>query len=226
MSTSALLNLSQSVTVVVVHYQTPELLQQTVDSFREFYPSVPLLIVDNGSSGDSDAILTHYESEQESNTTVHREKENLFHGPALDKSARELVKTPFCFFLDSDTRTEKGGFLEEILQVLNEDPKNYAAGRQILANRRGFKDEAGFPILLTPYLMLKREDYPRFPPFIHHGQPGLQHFMEVQKAGFRIIDFPMHHYIHHIWRGTASKYGYRLGWRGKWDYLMNKLGWV
>ena len=34
----------------------------------------------------------------------------------------------------------------------------------------------------------------------------------------------MDDYIDHLWRGTASKFGYGLGLKGKFDYLLNKLG--
>lgn len=223
------------VTVVTVHYQTPELLRKTVESFQRWYPSIPYLVFDNGSSPDSEKVLRQIEmpglsewgqsAEGGAEVHVHREPSNIFHGPALDKAVREMVSTPYVFFLDSDTETQTPGFLEQAIEQLEQDPSMYAAGRQIRVNRRGFKDPDGFPILLTPYLLLKTDLYRQFSPFIHHGQPGLKHFYEAQQAGYRLIDFPMHHYIDHLWRGTASKFGYRLGLRGKWDFLMNKLGW-
>lgn len=219
----------KQVTVVTVHYQTPDLLRTTVDSFRAVYPDVPYLVFDNGSSSASTQTLTELGEGGRRNgrepVKVHIEARNLFHGPALDKAIREMVTTPYCFFLDSDTETRRLGFLEDVMEQLEQDSKYYAAGRVIRVNHRGFKDPDGFPILLTPYLILKTEHYRRFPPFVHHGQPGLRHFYEAQRDGFQLIDFPMHEYIDHLWRGTASKFGYRLGLRGKWDYLMNKLGW-
>ena len=240
----------KQVTVVTVHYQTPDLLRTTVDSFRAVYPDVPYLVFDNGSSSASTQTLTELGEggqwngnkrrdleeqrdlegqrdlvRQREPVQVHREERNLFHGPALDKAIREMVTTPYCFFLDSDTETRRPGFLEDAMEQLEQDSKYYAAGRVIRVNHRGFKDPDGFPILLTPYLLLKTEHYRQFPPFVHHGQPGLRHFYDAQRDGFQLIDFPMHEYIDHLWRGTASKFGYRLGLRGKWDYLMNKLGW-
>ena len=49
------------VTVVTVHYQTPELLRKTVESFQRWYPSIPYLVFDNGSSPDSEKVLLEIE---------------------------------------------------------------------------------------------------------------------------------------------------------------------
>jgi hypothetical protein len=155
---------------------------------------------------------------------VHFEEKNIYHGPALHKSLTELVETEYCFFLDSDTITKRGGFLERGVEELSSNKKNYAFGYCIKANERGFKDENGTTIAVTPYLMLKCEHYNKFPQFIHHGQPVLFNFKEAQKKGYKVIHYPMDKHIDHLWRGTASKYGYKLGLKGKMDYLLNRLG--
>ena len=37
---------------VIIHYQTPDLLKMAVESFKRFYPKMPLYVVDNGSDSD------------------------------------------------------------------------------------------------------------------------------------------------------------------------------
>jgi hypothetical protein len=39
-----------------------------------------------------------------------------------------------------------------------------------------------------------------------------------------LVDFPVEEYIVHKGRGTAARHGYRLGWRGKLNFVMNRLG--
>lgn len=212
------------VTTVIVNYQTPELLRKAVLSFRKHYPDNSILIFDNGSEDDSKKVINELKIQYPESIRTHFEGENIYHGPALDKSVRELVETEFCFFLDSDTVTKKKGFLEKGLEILSSDEKNYALGYKLNANKRGFKDPDGSPIILTPYLLMKTEPYDRFPPFLHHGQPVLFNFREAHKNGYKLIHFPMEQYIDHLWRGTASKYGYGLGLKGKFDYILNKLG--
>lgn len=212
------------VTTVIVNYQTPELLRSAVLSFKEHYPETRVLIFDNGSKDDSKSVIAKIQNQYPDSIFTHFEEENIFHGPALDKSITELVKTEFCFFLDSDTVTKKKGFLEKGVDILSANTKNYALGYKLNANKRGFKDPEGTPIILTPYLLMKTTPYQKFPPFFHHGQPVLKNFREAQNNGYELIHFPMEEYVDHIWRGTASKFGYGLGLKGKFDYLLNKLG--
>lgn len=214
----------KQLTTVIVNYQTPDLLKNAVLSFKKFYPEVKLLLFDNGSRDHSKQVIENLRLEYPETVKIHFEEENIFHGPAMDKSIREMVDTDACFFLDSDTVTKMGGFLEEGLARLMSRKENYALGHKLSTNKRGFKDPEGTPIILTPYLLMKTEPYKAFPPFFHHGQPVLKNFREAQKNGYKLLHFPMDEYIDHLWRGTASKFGYGLGLKGKVDYLLNKLG--
>lgn len=213
-----------SVTTVIVNYQTPDLLRNAVLSFKKHYPDIKIIIFDNGSADNSISIIADLQEQYPESIESHLEEKNIYHGPALDKSIRELVKTDYCFFLDSDTVTKEKGFLEKGLDLLSSEEKNYALGYKLNANKRGFKDPEGTPIILTPYLLMKTAPYRKFPPFFHHGQPVLDNFREAQKKGYKLIHFPMEEYIDHLWRGTASKFGYGLGLKGKFDYFLNKLG--
>ena len=213
-----------NVTTVIVNYQTPKLLQNAVQSFKKFYPDVDVLIFDNGSNDQSAQVIKRLEELYSDSVRTHFEIKNMFHGPALHKALDNLIQTEYCFFLDSDTITKKQGFLEKGIEILSSDSNNYALGFRIKVNRRGFKDPNGIPIAVTPYLLMKTKPYHQFPPFHHHGQPVLKNFYEAQKQGYRIESFPMDEYIDHFWRGTASKYGYGLGLKGKIEFMLNKLG--
>ncbi|NBC26615.1 MAG: glycosyltransferase [Bacteroidetes bacterium] len=213
-----------SVTTVMVNYQTPDLLRRAVHSFKTHYPKVPLLIFDNGSQDQSPAMIKTLAKRYAGTVQPHFEEKNIYHGPALHKTLTSLVDTEYCFFLDSDTITHRGTFLEKGVDQLSSGEKNYAIGHVIRVNRRGFKDPHGFPIVVTPYMLMKTAPYRKFPPFIHHGQPVLNNFRKAGEKGYRILHFPMDEYIDHLWRGTASQYGYGLGMRGKLDYVLNKLG--
>jgi len=54
--------------------------------------------------------------------------------------------------------------------------------------------------------------------------PVLKNCMEAGKKGWNICPFPIADYIEHLGRGTAKKYGYGLGFKSRWDFLLNKLG--
>jgi hypothetical protein len=73
-------------------------------------------------------------------------------------------------------------------------------------------------------MMLRRKLYHEFPAFEHRGMPTLRNFAAAQRQGYVLKSFPVEKYIAHFGRGTASRYGYGLGMRGKVDYVLNKLG--
>lgn len=210
------------ITTVIVNYQTPVLLVNAAGSFKEHYPEVPLLIIDNGSDDDSPKIISNL-CEVLPNTKPHFLKKNIYHGPAMDLAARELAESEYIFFLDSDTATQKPGFLEEMNGFFKEESV-YGVGEILTVNKRGFKSDEGVQILMTPHMLLNRNMYLKLLPFIHHGQPTLKNFTDAKEKGLELRPFPVSDYIYHHWRGTAKKFGYGLGMKGKWNYLMNKIG--
>ena len=48
---------SSAVTVVVINFGTPDLTRRAAESFRSFYPLLPLLLIDNGSQDESRRTL-------------------------------------------------------------------------------------------------------------------------------------------------------------------------
>ena len=149
---------------------------------------------------------------------------NVYHGPAMDIAIREYINTEFTFFLDSDTETKKAGFLELMQDILLSDDKIYGVGEVAKVNNRGYKAEEGHDILLTPYMLIKNDIYRTLKSFVHHGQPTLYNFMDAKEKGYTLKKFEVSSYIDHLWRGTASKFGYGLGIKGKLDFILNKLG--
>ena len=102
--------------------------------------------------------------------------------------------------------------------------KVYAVGLIDTVNKRGFHSDEGTPIVLSPYMILRRKLYHEFPPFEHRGMPTLRNFAAAQRQGYLLRTFPVEKYVAHFGRGTASRFGYGLGMRGKVDYVLNKLG--
>jgi len=213
---------TDDITVLIINYQTPDLLSVAVNSFMEFYPDAAIIIFDNGSKDDSVDLIKGF-SEKHSNIRPYFSDRNIFHGPAMDFALRHLVNTKYCFVLDSDTKTCNGGFLEEMRDILEEREENYAIGSQGYVNKRGFVSTSGIKIIFSPFMLMKREVYLKFRPFIHHGQPVMFNYNEAVKGGYKILNYPIENYIDHYGRGTASKFGYSLGIKGKIDFIIDKL---
>ena len=208
------------VSAAIVNYQTPDLTETAVRSFREHYPDVPLLLIDNGSQDDSPELIARLAAEL--NVEPVYLDENRFHGPAMDLAMHRLT-TPLVFVLDSDTVTERGGFLEKMIDLcVSRDA--YGVGKIVRVDRRGFTAPDGIPVLVSAFMLLQREVYLSLPPFIHHGLPALKNFEAAAERGLRLQQFDVDTYVTHVGRGTAERYGYGLGLKSRFDYLLKRLG--
>ncbi len=215
---------SDDVSVVIVNYCTSDLLEKAASSFRRFYPDVEMVIVDNGSTDGSADVIDGLISQNPGKTKKIMLDRNYFHGPAMDTAIRATTKD-IVFLLDTDTETYNGGFIEKMVSELNSGEEVYGVGRADRVTKRGFANERGSEtILISAYMMLKRNVYMQLPPFIHHGMPTLENFSAAMARGFELRNIDIESYIHHTGRGTASRFGYNLGFRGKLDFLLNKVG--
>jgi GT2 family glycosyltransferase len=215
--------MSKRMTAVVVNYQTPDLLQLAVESFRSFYPDTPLLIVDNGSADGSREKIDALAALAPRITEKLLLEKNIYHGPAMDAALR-MIETDYTFFFDSDTVMLKGGCLETMEGEFDDGENIYGVGQVDRVNKRGFRSESGEPILLSSYMVLRTKIYFTLPPFEHHGMPTLKNFTAARKRGYVLRNFPVASFIEHHGRGTASRFGYGLGLSGRINYLLNKIG--
>ena len=214
------------VTIVIINYKTPDLLRRAAGSLRVYYPSHPLLLIDNGSNDGSLAVMEEFKRKSQDCTEILRNRRNLHHGPAMDQ-ASHFAQSQYVLFLDSDAEVIKGGFIESMLSLAGQDLRSYAIGKRIYMNRRGFDvtESSGAIPYIRPILMLvRRELYLTLPRFRRHGSPCLENMKEASRRGLGLIDFPVEEYIVHHGRGTAGRHGYGLGVRGKLNYLLNKVG--
>lgn len=214
------------VTAVSVNYRTPDLITRAVQSFRAFYPQIPLLLIDNGSGDDSVEHLVALQAAHPEHTDLVLNTANRHHGPAMDQAMR-TVDTPLVLFLDSDIVVRRGGFVEAMTRALTDVPHAYATGKRILMNRRGFDvDESagGTPYIRPICMLVRRPLYLTLPPFRRHGAPCLDNMRAASQRQLQLIPFPIEDFIEHEGRGTASRHGYHLGLRGKVNHLLNSIG--
>jgi hypothetical protein len=216
-------SVAKRVTVAFVHYKTPDLLETAVRSFKSFYRDVPTMIFDNGSGETSANLIHHLVEEYAPCLEAVFSGRNLYHGPAIDRVMHQIT-TEFVFFMDTDTQTLRGGFLEAMCDVFDSSDRIYGVSRVGTLNRWGFLSAGGTPVLASCYMMIRTRDYNLFPAFEHHGQPGLRHFGAAVAEGYELREFPVNEYVHHLGRGTAMRYGYGLGLKSKVEFLLNKLG--
>lgn len=214
------------VTAVIINYHTPDLTERAVTSFRACYPDISLLLVDNDSNVENAHVLEKVQQTHPQHTQLITHSRNHHHGPAMDDALRRL-STPYVLFLDSDCTVLNSGFIEAMVTLLESQPMNYAAGKRIFMNKRGFDVEdnySGVPYIRPVCMMVKRELYLTLPKFERHGAPCLNNMNAAAAQGYFLIDVSIEEYIHHEGRGTAGRFGYNLGWSGKLNHILNKLG--
>lgn len=214
---------ARRITVAFVHYKTPDLLERAVRSFKSFYPEVPTVIFDNGSGKSSSDLIHRLTQEYAPSLQARFSEVNLYHGPAMNRLMK-LITTEFVFFLDTDTVTRRGGFLEGMCEIFDRSDRIYGVGPVLTVSKRGFRASQGIRVVASAFMMLRVRDYHLFPPFEHHGMPTMKHFNAAVTQGYELADFPTREYVHHFGRGTAIRYGYGLGLKSKADFLLNKLG--
>ncbi len=213
------------ITTLVVNYRTEELTRRCLESFRSRYPTVSLLVVDNGSHDGSTAYIGRLPGD-DGHARVILNDRNRYHGPALDQGLR-AAGTRYVLTLDSDCEVSRSGFLELMLKPFA-DPLTYAVGELRYKNRYGYThgyayagdtEGAGtgrrrrIPYVHPHAMLLDRGAYLDLPPFVHHGAPCLRNMSHAREAGLRAVDFPVEDFILHHERGTSAQHGY--GVRGR-----------
>jgi hypothetical protein len=135
--------------------------------------------------------------------------------------------TSFVLFLDSDCEIFKEGFIEQMVALARATPHSYAIGKLIWMDRRGFdlpaRTSGAIPYIRPICMLLRRDIYLTLPKAERHGTPCLSNFREASRRGFLLLHYPVEDYVHHKGRGTASRFGYQLGWRGLLNYALHKM---
>ncbi len=205
--------LQGKVTGVIINFQTPDLTRKAIESLRQFYPHLPLLLVDNGSEDNSRASLQEFQLRFPATTQLLFNQRNLYHGPAMHQAMGEVASS-FVLFLDSDCEIHRGGFIEGMAEIANQDNLCYAVEKRVYMNKRGFdvsEQQGAIPCIRPVCMLVKREIYSLLRTFRHHGTPCLDNMQDALARGYHLIDFPIFDFVAHEGRGTAGKYGYGLG---------------
>lgn len=195
------------ITAVIVNLLTKELTQNCYESLRQHYPTVSVILIDNGSQDDSteyirravmqaDATRRHYPGAGRVTAIIN--EHNLYHGPALHQGTM-AAQTDYVFTLDSDCVVHEGGFLELMLAEFEADDSLFAVFHTT-------KPEAPVFGSAVWAMLFDRNKYlePGIRSFEHHGSPAHRVLGDAIRLGYRKRDdFFLHpRYIEHIRTGT------------------------
>lgn len=195
------------ITCVLVNYKTKHLTEKALSTFRKFY-SYPVILVDNNSGDESTEFCKNAVTVYDDITVLLNNK-NIGHGQALHHGIL-LAATPYVFTLDSDTETLQGGWIEQMLQKLQETENSYAIGWERWVNLdgvSGIKNGKNLTPYIHPYAMLlEKAKYLTLPTFAMHGAPCVYNMREANVRKYALIDFNLAPYIKHLIAGTRRMY--------------------
>jgi glycosyltransferase involved in cell wall biosynthesis len=213
------------VTAIVVNFRTLFETRTCLSTLRAAYPTLKILVVDNGSADESTEFLRKLESEDPLVRVLVNDR-NVFHGPALDQGMR-AAETDLAFLLDSDCEILHGGFLEPLVEEFTEDPLLYAIGKRGYANRWGYgpiSDRERWTHYVHPFAaVVDRRKYFTLPPFVHHGAPLYRNMWGATKAGYHLRHVTIEDHVRHHRRTTATVHGYGYDRRLRLQARLNAL---
>lgn len=186
-----------TVTIITVNFKTPGLIADCLTTFRRFYDDVPYIVVDNGGCRESIETIKTF------NVNLIENERNIGHGPAINKAMVEVV-TPYAFLLDSDTRTDRRGFLEKMVQLFKADANLFGVGMLRHVNDNGVRAKEGTPYIHPYACMLDVAKFKQVRPFTGRGAPALHTMQDAQARGWAVASFPIEDYIWHMVAGTRG----------------------
>ena len=213
------------VTTIVVNFRTLGETRTCLSTLRAAYPTLRVLVIDNGSADESTDYLRELER-QDSHLDAIFNETNIFHGPALDQGMHAAT-TDLVFLLDSDCEIQHRGFLEPLVEEFAKDPLLYAIGKRGYANRFGYgpiSEREQWTHYVHPFAaLIDRRKYFTLPPFVHHGAPLYRNMWGATKAGYHLRHVMIEDHVLHRRRTTATVHGYGYDWRLRLQAHLNGL---
>jgi glycosyltransferase involved in cell wall biosynthesis len=190
-------------TVIIVHYNTPRLLERALKSIPR---NIPILVVENG---DSHRLLLKKEDRVVFPPT------KMFHGDGLHFGI-QYIDTPYFVTMDSDAYIKDRKIFDIMLRSF--DPNTYGVGYVTKVDKNGLDDwhqssnSPYFPYLHPFFSMIHTEKYHKCKPFVHHGAPAIRAMQSLKNYTLTNLGL-MQKYVKHDGRGTRNiTTEYMKGW--------------
>lgn len=212
---------ARQIPIVVVSYNSPELISNLLASLRRFYAN-PVHIVDGSGAEHVDSIRAAVAPFD--GVTLHVQGHNIHHGPGMAWAIQTLPLGPVALFLDSDIVVLRDGFIEAMLAELQ--PQHYGVGGVAFVNREGFDIPYAYgavPYLHPPAMLCNIAVMKQWPMPVKHGAPMVAPMLALHDAGqsglLKHVDWVLNDvtpglsrvYLDHVGRGTVTNtQGYHL----------------
>ena len=194
--------IEKDITVIICERNTSDILKLCLESLLRFYPDIPILIVEGGSTDDS-INYVRYMSITTPNITLWERGGVNAHGIMIDDAIRDHTTTKYVLLFDSDVIVCRGGWIEEILYKMNENDL-YAMGTLLFVTNKNDacgqpKDDSDILRYAHPSCSIIQTDlYKTLRPGTNHGAPLVYNMQDAHKAGYKIEYYPIEHYVAHL----------------------------
>lgn len=190
-------------TGIVVTYCTERLFKIMYESFRTFYPEMPLVIIDG--SPENDPCYKYVNSLKNKINIIYQLEKNIGHGPGLHY-AIQRIEDEQLLIMDSDIEILSDP-LPEMLKLFNEDA--YAIGEIDTVGANGLRSNPirNIPFVQPYFMLMNRLQYLKYYRFVHHGTPSYKAMVQLHQQGLSgkmLRSFPVADYVHHHWGGTRA----------------------
>ena len=215
----ALQQRARAVPIVLVSYNTPQLLHDLLSSLRRHYPHNAVHVVDGSEPGPLAAVREVCAAS--SGIQLHALGYNIHHGPGMAWAIQNLALTGPVLFLDTDIVVQRAGFIEAMLEQLRSG--DYGVGGVAFVDQEGFDIPYGYgavPYLHPPCMLCNLEVMRQWPLPVKHGAPMIEAMRALHNAGrsslLRHLDWVFddidsrasaRRFLHHIGKGTSDATG-------------------
>ncbi len=206
------------ITALTINYNTPELLESLLISFRKFY-DIPYMVIDGSDNQNFEKIKDY---PKRFNIELIHFNYNIHHGPGMAYGF-QTIRTDQIILLDSDVRVLRRGFIEDLQSKLRSD--SYGIGDISMVNHDGINVPDGIKYLHPSCALINRDIALKYQLPVRHGAPMLRTMETIHNSKLDILQHEnwvaedlkhsyykdelelKRNYIVHEWRGTINKTG-------------------
>jgi hypothetical protein len=203
--------MSKDTTIVMVCFETQQIVRTAYESIRKHYPQIKVIIVDGSKARNPCHTYTH--NVRSENTAVFHVNFNIGHGEGMHFALKH-IHTKYALLMDSDVE-----IIAPCIELMEAEMSEglYGVGQVVSVNHHGINKEDGFPYLHPHFALIDVSTYRKYPPSAHHGAPLILPMRKLHENGESnlVKDFPVGDYVLHKGRGTVStvrRTAYTRGW--------------
>lgn len=205
----------KDITVLICHRNTNDLIRLCLESLLRFYPDIPIVVMEGGSTDDS-VFYLRYKSMLHPNIKIIEGTDTTSrftsHGVTMHEALKHHIHTKYVLLMDSDVIVERAGLIEDMLPEFNKDELLYAIGSVMLVTRSGHA--CGAPkneddVLRYAHPSFSIYDVKKYhevgKPFTDHGAPCVYSMLEAENKGLHIVYYPVDKYVSHLSGGSWTE---------------------